>query len=471
MGSHLRRSLLASAGACLAFAAAGSVWAADLTPQQALGRDLLRTLVDIDTTAEHGDTTPAAEAMARRILDAGFPPADVQVVGPRQRNRNLVARLRGSGRRKPIVLLAHLDVVEARREDWSVDPFQLLEKDGFFYGRGTSDIKDGAAILTATLLRLKQEGLSPDRDLVLALTTGEESSLDYNGVAWLLKERRDLVDGAFCINMDSGDPQARNGKRFLRPVQASEKVYMSLRLEVTSPGGHSSLPTKDNAIYRLAAALGRIGGFDFPVRLNEVTRAYFQGLARLADPPAAAGDLLAVTRTPPDAGAVQRLAESPYFNAQMRTTCVATLLEGGHAENALPQRARATINCRMLPDEVPAEVEATIRRVVADDRVQVSVVNPAVPGPASPLSPEVMGAVERTTEELWPGVPVLPVMETGATDGKYFRSAGIPTYGVSGVFLDIDDVRAHGRDERIGVQDYYDGLEYTYRLVRALSGL
>jgi acetylornithine deacetylase/succinyl-diaminopimelate desuccinylase-like protein len=455
----------------LAMAAASGAGSADLTPPQALGRELLRTLVDIDTTAEHGDTTPAAEAMARRLLDAGFPAGDVVVVGPRERNRNLVARLRGTGRRARLVLLAHLDVVEARPEDWSVDPFRLLEEDGFFYGRGTSDMKDGAAILVATLLRLKEEHLVPDRDLVLALTTGEESSLDYNGVAWLLKERRDLVDGALCLNLDSGDPQSAKGRRLLRPVQASEKVYMSLRLEVTSPGGHSSIPGKDNAIYRLAAALGRVAAFEFPVRLNEVTRAYFQGLAGVADPPAPSADLRAITLSPPDAAAAARLSASPYLNAQMRTTCVATMVDAGHAENALPQRARATVNCRMLPDEVPAEVVAAIRRVIADPEVDVSALNPAVPGPASPLSPEVMGAVERTTAELWPGVPVLPVMETGATDGKYFRSAGIPTYGVSGVFLDIDDVRAHGRDERIGVQDYYDGLEYTYRLVRDLSGL
>jgi acetylornithine deacetylase/succinyl-diaminopimelate desuccinylase-like protein len=457
--------------AALSIAGTAMAGATGLTPQQQRGRDLLQALVDIDTTAEHGDTTPAAQAMANRLLNAGFPPGDVLLVGPRERNRNLVARLRGTGGRRPIVLLAHLDVVEARREDWSVDPFRLLEKDGFFYGRGTSDIKDGAAILTATLLRLKEEGLTPDRDLILALTTGEESGLDYNGAAWLLKERRPLVDAAVCVNMDSGDPQARNGRRFLRPVQASEKVYMSLVLEATSPGGHSSLPTKDNPIYHLAAALGRLAAYEFPLRLNDVTRAYFRGLARLADPPAPRADLEAVTATPPDPAAAARLSTSPYFNAQLRTTCVATLIEGGHAENALPQRARATVNCRMLPDEVPAEVEAEVRRVVADERVQVSVLNPALPGPASPLSPEVMDSVERTTAELWPGVPVVPVMETGATDGKYFRAAGIPTYGISGVFLDIDDIRAHGRDERIGVQDYYDGLEYTYRLVRALSGL
>jgi acetylornithine deacetylase/succinyl-diaminopimelate desuccinylase-like protein len=466
-----RRSSSSWAMAIVAVAAAASAGSADLTPQQVVGRELLRTLVDIDTTAEHGDTTPAAEAMARRLLAAGFPQGDVLVVGPRDRNKNLVARLRGTGQRRPVVLLAHIDVVEALREDWSVDPFRLLEKDGFFYGRGTSDIKDGAAILVATLIRLREEHLIPDRDLVLALTTGEESSLDYNGVDWLLKEHRDLVDGAFCINMDSGDPQVRNGKRRLRPVQASEKVYMTLRLEAASPGGHSSIPERDNAIYRLAAALGRVAAFELPVRLNDVTRAYFQGLAHAPDPPARVADLQAITLTPPDAAAVTRLSATPYFNALMRTTCVATMLEAGHAENALPQRARATVNCRLLPDDVPADVEATIRRLVAGSRIEASVTTPAVPSPASPLSPEVMDAVERTTAELWPGVPVVPVMETGATDGRYFRHAGIPTYGISGVFLDIDDIRAHGRDERIGVKDYYDGLEYTYRLVRSLSGL
>lgn len=457
--------------AILALAAAAGAGGGELTPQQVVGRELLRTLVDIDTTAEHGDTTPAAEAMAERLLAAGFPEGDVLVIGPRARNRNLVARLRGTGRRRPIVLLAHLDVVEARREDWSVDPFRLLEKDGYFYGRGTSDIKDGAAILTATLIRLREEHRTPDRDLVLALTTGEESDLDYNGADWLLKEHRDLVDGAFCLNMDSGDPQVAKGRRRLRPVQASEKVYMTLRLEATSPGGHSSIPEKDNAIYRLAAALDRVAAFELPVRLNEITRAYFRGLARAPDPPAPVADLQAITLNPPDAAAAARLSATPYFNALMRTTCVATMLEAGHAENALPQRARATVNCRLLPDEDPAEVEATIRRLAAGSRVEVSVTTPAMPSPASPLSPEVMDAVERTTAELWPGVPVVPIMETGGTDGRYFRSAGIPTYGVSGVFLDIDDIRAHGRDERIGVKDYYDGLESTYRLVRTLSGL
>jgi acetylornithine deacetylase/succinyl-diaminopimelate desuccinylase-like protein len=442
----------------------------DLTPHERMGRDVFRELIEIDTTHEHGSSGPAAQAMARRLLDAGFPAGDVEVLGPPDsRNLNLVARLRGTGARKPILWLAHLDVVEARREDWSLDPFAFTEKDGFFYGRGTYDIKDGAAILVATFARLRREGYIPDRDLILALTAGEESGQDYNGVDWLLRERRARIEAAYCVNMDAGDPQIRNGKRILRTVQASEKVFLSLRLEVTNPGGHSSLPLKENAIYRLAGGLSRLAVYDFPARLNEVTRGFFERMAALEPGPQAA-DMKAAARVPPDAAAVARLSASAFYNAQLRTTCVVTQIDGGHAENALPQRARATVNCRMLPDEVPAEVEETIRRVLADQQIRVSVLTPAVPGPASPLTPAVMQVVEKVTAELWPGVPVAPVMETGATDGKFLRSAGIPTYGVSGVFIDIDDIRSHGRDERIGVKDYYDGLAYIDRLVRALSG-
>lgn len=455
--------------ALTALLACSLAWTDELTPVQSRGRELLRELIETDTTHEHGNTTKAAEKVARRLLEGGFPAADVQVIGPKDSpNANLVARLRGRGRRKPILLLAHLDVVEARREDWSFDPFVLTEKDGYFYGRGVYDIKDGAAILVASLLQLEQEGFVPEGDLILALTAGEESGGDYNGADWLLKEHRDLVDAGYCINMDAGDPQIRKGRRVTRSVQASEKVYMSLRLEVTGPGGHSSLPTKDNVIYRLAAGLVRLQGLEFPARLNEVTRAYFAGMAGL-EPAPVADDLRAVARVPPDPKALARLSASPFYNAQLRTTCVATQLEGGHAENALPQRARAVVNCRMLPDEAPAEVEAAVRRVLADDVIQVSVLSPAAPGPASPLAPEVMAAISRTTAALWPGVVVLPVMETGATDGKYFRGAGIPTYGVSGVFIDIDDIRAHGKDERIGVKDFYDGLAYILELLRAVG--
>ena len=443
-----------------------------LSPERQLARDVLAELIGINTTHEHGNTTPAAEAMARRLLAAGFPAADVVVLGPATGNHNLVARLRGSGKRRPILLLAHLDVVEARREDWSVDPFTLTEQDGFFYGRGTLDIKDMAALFVATLIRLKREGYVPDRDIILALTAGEESGGDYNGVQWLLQNHRDLIDAVYCINGDSGDPLMRAGQMFARGVQASEKVYLSLSLTAHNVGGHSSLPppTGRNAIYDLSTALIHVGEYTFPVRLNEITRAYFTRVAGTL-PPAVAADVRGVLQMPPDAAATARLsASSPFFNAQLRTTCVATRVEAGHADNALPQTARAVVNCRLLPDERPADVVATMRRVVANDSIEVTVKDSAVPSPPSPLVPEVMGALERVTAAMWPGVPVVPNMETGATDGLFLRNAGMPVYGVSGVYLDADDIRAHGRDERIGVRAYYEGADFTYRFVKTLTG-
>ena len=440
-----------------------------LSPNDQRARDVFEQLININTTGSSGSTTVAATAMANRLTQAGFPAADVQIVGPAgSRNHNLVARFRGTGSQKPILLLAHIDVVEARREDWSVDPFTLLERDGFFYGRGTMDVKDGAAILVATLARLKQEGYRPNRDLILALTTGEEGGSDYNGVQWLLQNRRDLIDAAYVINMDAGDPVILNGKRLWRSVQAGEKVYVTFKLEVRNPGGHSSLPTKDNAIYRLAAALGRVSAYEFPAQLNDITRATFQRMATLLPGPLAP-DMAAVGRPNPDSAAIRRLSDaSPLYNAQLRTTCVATELAGGHAENALPQSASATINCRMLPGTPQDDVQRALRTAVNDTAVTVSVVQAAVPSPASPLVPEIMNPIERITTRLW-HIPVVPVMETGATDGLFFRNAGVPVYGVSGVFVDINDIRAHGRDERIGVQDYYDGAEYIYQLVKAVS--
>lgn len=435
---------------------------------QRLARDLLAELIGINTTLEHGNTTPAALAMAARLRAAGLPDSDVVVVGAGETNRNLVARLRGTGRRRPILLLAHLDVVEALRADWSLDPFTLTERDGYFYGRGTSDIKDMAAIFVATLIRLKREGFVPDRDIILALTAGEETGVD-NGVRWLLAHRRDLIDAQYCINGDAGDPLARGGRPVARVVEASEKVYHDLRFEVHNPGGHSSLPVADNAIYRLAAALERLAAFRFPVSLNDVTRAYFERMAA-TQPADVAADMRAVSRVPADTAAAARLsARSPLFNSILRTTCVATRLEAGHANNALPQTARAVVNCRMLPQDPAERVEATLRAVVADTAVAVIPVDTAHPSPPSPLVPEVFGPLERVTHALWPGVPVIPNMETGATDGLYLRNAGMPVYGVSGVFLDADDIRAHGRDERIRVSDYYAGAEFSYRFVRALA--
>ena len=441
-----------------------------LSPNDQRARDIFEQLININTTGSSGSTTVAASAMAKRLSDAGFPAADVQVIGLEgSKNGNLVARFRGTGREKPILLLAHLDVVEAKREDWSMDPFTFVEQDGYFYGRGTQDIKDGAAILVATLLRLKQEGYRPNRDLILALTTGEEGGSDYNGVEWLLAHHRDLIDAAYVLNMDAGDPVILNGKRLMRPVQASEKVYVTFKLEVHNSGGHSSLPTKDNAIYRLAAALGRLSAYEFPAQLNEITRTFFQRMAGLQQGQLAA-DMAAVAAPTLDPAAIRRLSNvSPLYNAQLRTTCVATELSGGHAENALPQTATATVNCRMLPGTPSEEVQGTLSRVVADTAVKVGVVTAATPSPPSPLTPAIMKPLEVVTTRLW-NIPVVPVMETGATDGLYLRNAGIPVYGVSGVFIDINDIRAHGRDERIGVQNYYDGAEYIYQLVKAVSG-
>jgi len=442
-----------------------------LSPNDQRARDIFEQLININTTGSSGSTTLASNAMAKWLLDAGFPAADVQVIGPaNSKNFNLVARFRatGKGTLKPILLLAHIDVVEAKREDWSVDPFTFLERDGFFYGRGTMDVKDGAAILVATLARLKQEGYRPNRDLILALTTGEEGGSDYNGVEWLLANHRDLIEAAYVINMDAGDPVILNGKRAFRSVQAAEKVYVTFKLEVHNPGGHSSLPMKDNAIYRLAAALGRLGAYDFPPQLNEITKASFAKWSQMQQGQVAT-DMAAVARTPPDTAAIRRLSDaSPLYNAQFRTTCVATELAGGHAENALPQSASATVNCRMLPGTAQDDVQRTLVRLVADTAVKVSVVRPAVPSPAAALQGEAMDAIDRVTKRLW-NIPVIPVMETGATDGLFLRNAGIPVYGVSGVFVDINDIRAHGRDERIGVQDYYDGAEYIYQLVREVS--
>jgi acetylornithine deacetylase/succinyl-diaminopimelate desuccinylase-like protein len=435
---------------------------------QRLALDLFKTLIEINTTNSAGDTTKAAEAMAERLKAAGFPAGDVQVLGPAPRKGNLVARLRGTGVAKPILLLAHLDVVEAKRSDWSVDPFTFLERDGYFYGRGTNDIKSGAALLVANLIRLKKEGFGPARDLIVALTADEEGG-SANGVDWLLRNHRALIDAEYCLNTDGGGGEIRKGQRIANELQTSEKVYLSFRLETHNPGGHSSLPVKDNAIYTLAAGLTRLAAFDFPVALNETTRGFFEQMSRVER-----GDLgaamTAVTLTPPDAAAASKLAAaSAYFNALMRTTCVATELQAGHAENALPQTARATVNCRVLPDQPLQEVQAALIRVLADDGIAVSPMGKPSPSPRSPLRADVLQEVQKTTSAMWPGVPAVPIMSTGATDGHYLRVAGIPTYGVSGLFDDIDDVRAHGKDERMGVRAFYEGTEFMYRLAKALS--
>lgn len=436
-----------------------------LSAHEARAKAIYKELVEINTTHSLGDTLVAAQAMATHLLAAGFPADDVQVINNAPRKGNLVARLRSPAPVKPpILFLAHIDVVEADPADWSLPPFEFTERDGYFYGRGVVDDKDEAAIAVANLIKLREEGFQPNRDIIIALTADEEGG-PQNGVEYLLENHRDLVDAAFVIN-EGGGGALRDGVPLSNSVQAAEKVYQSFFLEVTNRGGHSSLPREDNAIYQLAGALGEISQFHFPISFNEVTRTYFQRVAE--DLPAIdARALRRLLRNPSNRKLAERFVDTPAYNSRMRTTCVATQLEAGHAENALPQRAKATVNCRILPGEDPADVQATLAGVIDDDEITITAVEPANPSPASPLTEEVMAPIQEITEAIWPNLGTTPVMSTGATDGLFFRRAGIPVYGVSGVFTDIDDVRAHGRDERILARSFYQGLEFQERLIRA----
>ena len=446
-----------------------SVRAQTLTAQQQLAADIHKELVEINTVTETGDTGRAADAMAARLRAAGFEGADVQVFKPAPRKGNLVARLHGTGARKPILLLAHLDVVEAKREDWSTDPFKWIEKDGYFYGRGSGDDKYMASAFVANLIRYKQEGYRPDRDIILALETDEEIlDADALGIQWLLKNHRDLIDAEFALN-EGGGVGVKRGKPIRNSIQTSEKVTFSYRLGVTNKGGHSSVPSADNAIYHLAEGLARLGKFSFPVNLNATTRQSFERTAELEAPQTAA-DIRSALSANPDPAALARLSANPGYNAQLRTTCVATMLEGGHAYNALPQAARATVNCRIMPGEKVEDVTATLVRVLADDKISVTPIGQPVLSAPSALDETLLSAIDKTSAEFWPGVPVVPVMSSGATDGSFLRNAGIPTYGHSGLASDVDDVRAHGRDERVAMKSFFDGQEYLYRLVKRLSG-
>ena len=449
----------------------GSAALAQQNPEDALVRDILRELIEIDTTARTGSTGKAAEAMAARLRAAGFPEADVQVLGPRPERANLVARLRGTGARKPILLLAHLDVVEANRADWSTDPFRFVEKDGYFYGRGTIDIKDGVAVLVADFIRWRREGYRPDRDLILALTANEETGGPENGAAWLLRNHRPLIESAYCLNVDGGGLEVKGGRKLLNELQYSEKGFLTFVFEARDKGGHSSVPRKQNAIYELSQALVRLSALEFPVMLDAGRRAYFEAIGAQVGGQVAQAVSKMLSTDPPDSAAVALLSAAPDWNAMLRSTCVATMLEAGHAENALPQSARATVNCRVLPGHDTADLERTLRRAIADDAISLTPQSALdrVGNSVSPLDPEVMQAMKATTESLWPGVPVVPIMSQGGTDGKSLRRSGIPTYGVSGIADDSDDIRAHGKDERIAATALYEGREFMYRLVKALA--
>jgi acetylornithine deacetylase/succinyl-diaminopimelate desuccinylase-like protein len=438
-----------------------------LSPHEELAREIYRELVETNTVHPDGDNSAAAKAMARRLLDAGFDAADVQVIEPAPRKGNLVARLRGTGELKPMLLVAHIDVVEARKEDWSdgLDPFKLTEKDGYWYGRGVLDDKAMAAIFVANLIRYRKEGFVPKRDIIIALTSDEETGT-HNGVAWLLKNHRALIDAEFALN-EGGGGQSRGGKPFMHGVQVGEKMYLSFDFEATNPGGHSSVPERHNAIYDLSAALDRLSRLDLPPRIGYVTRAYFAKLANIEEGQLA-DDIAALAGGRGDEAALERVSAVPRYNAQIRTTCVATRIEGGHADNALPQRAKATVNCRLLPGEDPDFVLAELRKV-AGPRVKVGARGSVRPSEATDAKSPVVAAIARVTEAMWPGTPVVPIMSTGATDGSRLRNADIPTYGVSGIFVEYGELRIHGRDERIAIPAFFDAGRFLYLLVRDLS--
>ena len=447
-----------------------------LPANRKLAREIYRELIEINTADSVGSVTRAAEAMAKRFRAAGFPARDVRVVIPpgKPTKGNLVVRYRGRGgadAAKPLLLLAHLDVVAALRSDWTLDPFVFTERDGYFYGRGTSDDKAMASIFVANLIQDRRNGWVPDRDVILALTADEEGG-DANGVEYLLAHHRDLIESAFAIN-EGGGGALRDGKPLHNNVQAAEKVYADFTLTARNRGGHSSVPRPDNAIYELVDALSRVARFQFPVQLNEVSRTFFERTAALEVPEVAAA-MRAIIANQADSAAAAVLARDPRYNSKLRTTCVATRLSGGHAYNALPQTATANVNCRIVPTSNPREARAMLARVVADTGIQITETIPlgnrGDPVP-SPLTAELMDPVTSITHELFgENVPVIPVMSTGATDGHWLRSAGIPTYGVSGLFGDPNDSRSHGRDERMLVKSYFDGQEFLNRLVHRLAG-
>jgi acetylornithine deacetylase/succinyl-diaminopimelate desuccinylase-like protein len=436
---------------------------------RALARKFLAELIAINTTHAQG-SSGAAQWVANQLRDAGFAEQDIHVVAPSDHptKGNTIVRLHGRNKAKPILFIAHLDVVEAKREDWNFDPFALTEQDGWLYGRGTMDMKGQDVALLTTLIRMKRENYVPDRDIVVAFTADEEAGGDANGVKWLSTEHPDLIEASLVINPDGGEAGVKSGRKLYVAVQTSEKVFLTFALEVTDKGGHSSRPTTANPIYRLAKGLDRLSDFVFPVHLTDTTKLYFTGRAQLETGQKKA-DMLAMGRMPLDADAVRRLSADVETNIQLRTTCVTTMIEGGHAENALPQRARATLQCRVIPGESQEEVQRRVAAALADPTIKISVITSAIPSPDSVPAPAILGAVAGITRSLWPGVIVLPEMSPSADDSIYPRNRGIPAYGIDGMFDDLDDGRTHGRDERIGIKAFDEELEFTYRLMKELS--
>lgn len=450
--------------------AAGAARLVAQTPsgEDAEHRAIFQELVEMNTSPDGGDVSRATRAVERRLLAAGYTAADISVVGPSRACENLVATLAGADRAaKPLLLLAHLDVVSAKRADWTFDPYVLREEGGWFYGRGAVDNKAGASVLVANMARWKRDGFVPARDVVMVLTCDEEGSADQ-GMRWLIAQLPRLRGADYALNTDAGGVSPTTGGRIVFGAQAAEKVYATFTLTATNPGGHSSVPRADNAIYALAAALQRLAAFTFPVELNDVSRAMFARTAEI-ETGTMADDLRAAAAGATEGPAIDRLRRVPHLDAQLRTTCVATMLAAGHAENALPQSATATVNCRIVPGTDIAAVEATLVRLIADLGLTVTVVYAPIPSPPSPLRADVMRTVERLAAEQWPGSVVVPEMSAGATDGLFLRNAGVPVYGVSALLMDPGEDRSHGLDERLPVASLYAARVYWDRLVRALS--
>jgi acetylornithine deacetylase/succinyl-diaminopimelate desuccinylase-like protein len=436
-------------------------------------RALYKELIEINTTLSEGSCTKAAEAMKSRLVAAGYPQSDLHILADpkRPQDGNLIAVLPGADTtKKPIMLLAHIDVVEAKREDWVRDPFKLTEEGGYFYARGSMDDKAMAAIFTDSMVRYKREGYKPARTLKLVLTCGEESPNTFNGVKYLVENHRALLDAEFALNEGAGgrmDPDT--GKYVYNGVQAGEKLYQDFTIEVTNPGGHSSRPVPDNAIYQLAAALGKVSAVDFPIEFNDATTGFFERMSKLSTGQEAADMKAAASGE--DANAIRRLKQNPGYNSILHTTCVATQLSAGHAPNALPQRATANVNCRIFPGHTQEEIRKKLETAIGDAQVKVTLqAEPETPSPAPPLTPAILDPIDKLTADMWPGVPVVPAMAAGATDGRFLTPIGIPTYGVSGIFADPNTTNAHGLNERVGVKQLLEGRVFLYRLTKMYAG-
>ena len=468
---RINRWTLAAVGSVLCLAVSDQAQAAGPMPPpayQAMARDILKELIEINSVHANGSAV-AAQALAKRALDAGFAPADVHVLAPAAHptKGNVVIRLHGKGLGKPLLLMGHLDVVEANPRDWPTDPFKLVEKDGYYYGRGTEDMKGDDAVVLTALIRMKQEGFVPDRDIIAAFTADEEGGGDADGVQWLFAAHRDLVDAGLALNTDGDGPVWKNGVPYYVGVETSEKIYATFELEVTNRGGHSSLPRADNAIYQLTSGLQKLAAYRFPLHLTDTTRGYFRELGQLRK--GADGDEMLALAGPSPRAAADRFSSDPVINALLRTTCVTTMLRAGEGESALPSRAHATVQCRLIPGETTTQTKAVLEAVLGDPAIKVTLDEPVDSAPETPLTKDVLARYRRLVDQFWPHLPVIPDMTPGASDSIYARVAGVPSYVSGAILFDIDDSRAHGRDERVQIAAFDQGGEYAYRMIKIFA--